>query len=63
MDRQGLRMRIVWWWVVLSWLVYIGSPSLAVLPDANFLTFHRIAGFRTRTMTDSVEISLPPGKE
>jgi hypothetical protein len=31
--------------------------------DANFLTFHRIAGFRTRTMADSVEITLPPGKE
>ena len=27
--------------------------------DANFLTFHRIAGFRTRTMADSVTMTFP----
>lgn len=31
--------------------------------DANFLTFHRIRAFRSRTMADSVAITLPPGKE
>lgn len=29
--------------------------------DANFLTFHRIQGFRDRTMRDSVQISPAPG--
>ena len=40
--------------------LYLGSPSLAVLPggahnnhDANFLTFHRWKGFRALTMKDA----------